>query len=581
MKNKKIIKLLLAFLGIAGFFACSKSFLQVTPQGVLDVTTLSTEKGVNKILLSAYAMLDGHDGGLGIGGQWGCGGSNFCFGSMAGAEANRGSTPGDQGPNMTNAIRHDYSPLNQALEDEWKAYYEGIKRANTALEVLTNVKTISDASRANIKGQARFLRAWYHYQARIIFGKVPYIDEKKDQDLTNHVIQSVPNDHDIFPEILADAKYAYDSLPTIQDARGRINKWTAGAVYGKILMFTKDFATAKTVLADVVANGMTPLGVKFAMLANYDDNFNVAFENSSESVFDFQSSAQDNASARNANWGDNLNEPAAIGGAGFFCPTYFFTNHFKTDALGLPVPFDPSSQAVMDPFGTDPVGGAAAGYTQYAGNVDTRLDWTVGRNGVPFHDWGTFLTTWQRDRTAGPFEGKKIMIRQSQVAAVHDASIWFSSGGTALNIHLMRYSEVLLLLAEADIETNDLVGGFTLINQVRARAQTSRIVVFPSTLGTPVTAPYIVPFVTQAAARSALQLERMLELGMEGHRFFDLVRWGTDVTELNQFYNYEQAIPYQKFGDLSPKPVYVADATHQYYAVPQKEIDLSHGMIKP
>ncbi len=582
MKNKKFAKLLIAFFGIAGFYACSKSFLQVTPQGVLDVRTLSTEKGVNKILLGAYAMLDGEDGGLNIGtGVWGAGASNFVFGSMAGGEANRGSTPGDQGPNMTNALRHESAPLSLSLSDDWKGYYEGIKRTNTVLQVLANVKEISDASKSNITGQARFLRAWYHFQARIIFGRVPYINELTDDSLTNKSILSVANDKEIWPDIIADAQYAYQNLPATQDSKGRINKWTAGALLGKVLMFSKDYSTAKTVLDDVVANGTTSLGVKFALSANYDDNFNLDFENSAETVLDFQASSQDNAGARNANWGDQLNMPAsgATGGAGFFTPTFWFTNQFKTDASGLPVPFGSAeNNVVMDPAGTSSATGAAPGYTQYAGNVDVRLDWTVGRNGVPFLDWGTFLTTWRRDPTAGPFCGKKIMIRQSQVATSHDASIWFVSGGNALNIHLLRFSDILLLDAEAAIEANDLITPFMIVNMVRTRAGTSEKVVFPAIYGVPVTNAYVVPFASQDEARTAVRLERLLELGMEGHRFFDLVRWGIAATDLTNFYNYESAIPYQTNGDLTPKPTYTS-ANQDYYAIPQQQIDLSHGLI--
>jgi hypothetical protein len=344
-------------------------------------------------------------------------------------------------------------------------------------------------------------------------------------------------------------------------------------------MFAKDYATAKTVLAAVVAGGKTPLGVTYDLNTNFDDNFNVDFENSKESVFAFQSSSNDGAGGYNANWGDNLNMPAQIGGAGFFCPTFYFTNSFKTNAAGLPTA-NPQDNVVLDPAGTNGTGGAP-GYTQYAGNVDTRLDWTVGRNGVPFHDWGTYATSWRRDVTAGPFAGKKIMIRQSQVGAVHDAALWFSSGGTSLNINLIRFSDVLLLLAEAEIEGagGSLTNAFNLINRVRARAQNTRLVVFPATYGVPVTKPYTTPFASQAEARTAVRLERLLELGMEGQRFFDLVRWGNATTELTAYYNYENSIPYQLNGDLTPKPTYTGGPRQDYYAIPQQQIDLSHGLI--
>lgn len=572
---KKLAIITTAFIGIAVFYACKKSFLEVTPQGVLDETTLSSEKGINKLLLAAYSMLDGHDGALNLGGEWGSGASNFVFGGMGGGEANKGSDPGDQENNMKNVLRHEYTPTNGALNDRWKALYEGVKRSNTVLQLLTKVGSgVGTDAQKNIAGQARFLRAWYHFQARITYGKVCYMDEIIDVDLALGTIKGVANDVDIFPKIVEDAKFAWENLPASQDAVGRANKWVAGALYGKILMFTKDYATAKTILTDVVNNGTNPLGVKFDLNDNYDDNFNLAFDNNKESVFAFQASSQDNASARNANWGDLLNTPSATGGggAGFYTPTYFFANKFKTDAAGLPVA-NPQNTELFDPF-------AQAGFTRYSGNVDVRLDWTIGRDGVPFYDWGTYLTSWPRDKSAGPYAGKKTMIRQSQVAGTHDASIWFVGGGTALNLNLIRFSDVILLLAEAEIEApgGSLANAFALVNRVRTRAQNSRTVTFTAANGTPLTRAYTVTFASQAAARDAVRLERQLELGMEGHRFFDLVRWGIASTELTAFYNYESPMPYQVL--LKPKPVYDA-AKADYYAIPQQQIDLSNGFIKP
>jgi starch-binding outer membrane protein, SusD/RagB family len=561
-----IAKLLMAFVLIIALYACKKSFLNSEPKGSLDEVTLSTEKGLNKLLVGAYAMLDGHDGGLNIGGEWGSGGSNFLFGGIGGGEANKGSDPGDQGGNMTNVQRHDYTPTNGAFNDRWRTIYEGVKRSNDVINIVPKV-TLTDDVKKNIVGQARILRAWYHFQARITFGKVPYIDEVKAAGLADGTLKGVANDTEIWPNIIADAKYAYENLPAAQDAVGRINKWTAGAIYGKILLFSKDYAGAKTVLTDVINNGTNSLGVKFGLNTNYADNFNIDTDNSKESVFSFQSSSLDNASARNGNWGDLLNLPATgPGGAGFFCPTHFFVNKFKTDANGLPVT-NPNNTQLLDPAGM-------AGFTQYTGNVDRRLDWTIGRNGIPYHDWGTFLTSWQRDPSAGPFGAKKTCIRQSQVGATHDASIWYSAGGTGLNLNLIRFSDVLLMAAEAEIESGTLSNAFTYINLVRSRAKTSAAV--PTAITK--TEPYSAVFPDQATARNVVRLERALELGMEGWQFFDLVRWGIAATELNAYYSYEGAMPYQ----VLLKPVPTFDATkNSYYAIPQAQIDLSNGTLKP
>lgn len=577
MKNKKLNFLLVLTMGLV-LFACKKGFLDAKPQGVLDETTLATEKGVNRLLIAAYAMLDGHDGSFGVvGGEWGSGGSNFVFGSMGGGEANRGSAPGDQASNMVPHLRHEITANAGSNNDRWRAIYEGVKRTNTVMQILPKVDGLTAANRANISGQARFLRGWYHFQARITFGKVPYLDEVIDNQLATGAILGVKNDRDIYPDILADLKFAYENLPSNQDAIGRINKWAAGALYGKVLVYKGDFALAKTVLSDVVTNGKNSLGAAFDLVPSYADNFNVATENNVESVFGFQASAQDNAGARNGNWGDQLNFPAngGIGGAGFFTPTYYFVNQFKTDANGLPVA-NPQNNVVMDPAGQ-------AGLTQYTGNLDTRLDWTIGRNGVPFHDWGTCLTSWQRDATAGPFQGKKGVIRQSQVGSAHDASIWFSAGGNSINMKFIRFSEVLLLLAEAEIEGpgGSLSNAFSLINRVRTRAANSPVVTFPAAFGVPKTGAYTVPFANQAEARRALRLERLLELGMEGHRFFDLVRWGIATTEMNAFYSYEGALPYQALGDLNNPRASYSGAARDFYNIPQRQIDLSNGTLTP
>jgi hypothetical protein len=571
MKNK-VSKILLVSVLIITLAACSKGFLDATPQGVLDQTTLSNAKGINKLLLASYAILDGHDDVLGLGGEWGTSGSNFNYGSVGGGDANKGSDPGDQAPNIATVQRHEVPASNGAINDRWKTLYEGVKRCNIVLQVLANATDVDDAGKKNITGQARFLRAWYHFQARITFGKVPYLDEKIDADLAAGIIPGVANDAEVWPQILADAKFAYENLPTSQDAIGRVNKWTAGALYGKILMFAKDFPTAKTVLTDVVNNGTNSLGVKFDLNDNFDDNFNVDFDNSKESVFAFQSSANDGSSGRNGNWGDALNRPGgAVGGCcGFFNPTYWLTNSFKTDVLGLPVA-SPHNTTVLDPFGQ-------SGYTQYAGNVDTRLDWTVGRGGVPFYDWGTVDATWTRDPSAGPYQPKKNVIRQSQLGRAYESSFWSAAGVTALNINLIRFSDVVLLLAEAEVEGGgSLTNAFNLVNRVRNRAKNSRLVTFPASKGVPKTEPYLVPFATQAEARAAVRLERNLELAMEGHRFFDLVRWGAAVNDINNYFTYESSIPYQVILK-NPKPTYTAAS--DYYPVPQQQIDLSKGLIK-
>lgn len=595
MSAKQIIKFSFTLLLVVVYLSCGKSFLTQDPVGTLDPTTLADEKGVGKILIGAYAMLDNYDPGIEFN-QFGASASNSLFGEIGGTVANKGSDLSDQAGIYTPIERHETDALNQACFDQWNVNSEGIKRTNNVLNLLKHVQVISDESRTNIMAQARFLRAWYHFNARIIFKKFPYIDETTAAQLDSGTIKGVSNQEEIFPKIVEDAKFAYENLPESQDAVGRVNKWSAAAFYGKVLLYTQDYATARTVLNDVIEKGKNPLGVKYTLNTNYSDNFDNDHENSAESIFAFQASVQDNAGAGNSNWGDVLNTPPnAGGGAGFFTPTYYFVNRFKTDANGLPLA-NPNDKALIDLYGQ-----GSAGYTQYVGNVDPRLDWTIGRNGIPYYDWGVVDHTWVRTDvggsepwSSGPFEPKKQSIKQSQVGEAHDGSIWFQGGGVSLNINLIRFADVILMAAEAEAmdPSGSVQKAWELVNMIRARAAATPTVKTyidnsdPSggftniDAGQYKTALYPTVFASRDAAMKAIQLERLLELGMEGLRFFDLVRWGIAGTEMNAFYQYESALPYAKLLRLPSVATYDSPGD-DYYPVPQKEIDLGNGFITP
>ena len=135
-----------------------------------------------------------------------------------------------------------------------------------------------------------------------------------------------------------------------------------------------------------------------------------------------------------------------------------------------------------------------------------------------------------------------------------------------MNFNIIRFADVLLMAAEAEIEAGSLTTALGYINQVRNRAANPAGFVMKA--GTPeanyVIAPYTA-FADKAAATKALRMERMLELATEGHRFFDLVRWGTDVTTLNAYLAYESKYLVTKFGGASYQAclLYTSDAADE------------------
>ena len=213
--------------------------------------------------------------------------------------------------------------------------------------------------------------------------------------------------------------------------------------------------------------------------------------------------------------------------------------------------------------------------------LDPRLDWTVGRRGIPYLDWGPHTgSDWVRDQGyAGPYTPKKQVFQKSQEGQLTEVGNW-TSGWTANGYRLIRYADVLLLLAECEIETGNLGIARDLINQIRNRA--ANAAGFVKNPDGSNAANYVIsqypasgfPFDSKDNALKALRMERKLELGMEGHRYFDLQRWGIVQQELNRILTYERTeLPtlYQSATTVGPEDV--------NFPVPQAQIDLMGGRL--
>ncbi len=221
-------------------------------------------------------------------------------------------------------------------------------------------------------------------------------------------------------------------------------------------MFEHRYADAKPLLEDLIENGVTASGVKYT-LGNYADNFNAETKNKYEAVFSIQMSVNDGADGWNGNVGDVLNYPNGDGPGGccgFFQPSQWLVNHFKTDPVsGLPDPDHFNDVNVKSDEGVE----STELFTPDTGTFDPRLDRTVGRRGVPYLDWGPHAgMKWIRDQGfGGPYAPIKNVFYQSQAGHLGDLSSW-PHGVSANNVNLIRYSDILLWAAEAEVENGDL-----------------------------------------------------------------------------------------------------------------------------
>ena len=564
MKNIKIkIGALVVSTVLMVAVSCSDDFLEIAPPGVLNESQLSTLAGLDAALIAVYSQVNGRANRM-------ASPSNWVWGSIRGGDANKGTDPGDF--NTINPIqRFETDATNQNLLDSWNGLYEGIARANNVLRLLgSKADDVTDADVQRLSSQARFLRGHYYFQLKRNFENVPYVDETVDY---GSGLEDVVNNVEIWPMIEADFKFAAENLAPTQPQVGRVNSWAAKAYLGKVYLYQGKFAEAKSVFDDVISNGVTSGGEKYGLLANYGNLYRGEYDNSLESVWSYQSAAG-TGSVNNANPEFDLNNPynsAAPGVCcGFFAPSFSFVNSFRTNSSGLPLldgSYNSAANAVKNDMGI----AANTPYTIDQGPIDPRVDHTAGRRGIPYIDWQDHPgQSWIRQQSfSGPYSVKKYVYSRTEVGTYQDNSTW-TPGYTGINVHVIRFADVLLMAAEAEVETGGLEKAREYVNMVRTRAMNSKVMKLD---GSGPAANYNVglytsPWSDATAARSAVRFERKIELGMEGHRFFDLVRWGTDAEELNAYLSYDGALLLNALGGAS------YTEKHSILPIPQNQIDL-------
>ena len=558
-KHPLIVGTASLILATVAMYGC-QDFLEKAgqPQGTLNEQTLLNKAGVEGSLIAAYRAVEWNNG---VGGAWGNAASNWVWASVTSDDAYKGSEASDQPPiNDIEAYHWSTADAESYLNQKWRGTYEGVVRSNATLRLLKQIQAkapaeLSTADAAGIEGEALFLRAFYHFEGYRMWGSVPYY---KEDDTDFKKANDTPAD--VITKILADLDAAIAKLgPAPRNGqKGRASQWTAKAYKGRVQMYAGQYAAALITLRDVQANG--PYGLETSF-----DRVWTGFQsaaNGPETIFAYQASNNDGEpNGNDANFGERLNLPHGTSHSsccGFHQPSQNLVNFYRVDAAGLPL-------SISNPANWNASNANFTATTAVA--VDPRLDWTVGRDGVPYKDWGAHSPAWIRAASyGGTYSPKK---NAHEIASGAESSVgWVPSQLNSVNIHLFRYADLLLMLAEAEVEAGSLVNAWNIVNQIRTRAgvraqgcglppsseaaaRAALVAAYPQcasdtriavpindpsiTWATYRVNPYPVPFASQAAAREAVRTERRLELAMEGQRFFDLKRYGTMVADLNAY----------------------------------------------
>jgi len=582
---KKIFKLLsftILLGGLLMIYSCSEEFLTKEPPGVAAGSVIQTPAGVEALLISVYERLqNGSQSMFGAAMT-----SDWTYSGGCSDDAYKGTSAGDQS-NFNLLERYEALPNNPYLENRWNACYDGVARANVALEFLWETQKgktlLSDTRATQVEAELKFLRAWFHFQANKIFEKIPYI--KTPTELGTTLPEQVPNTDPGWDGIEADLTFAIANLPTtkINGEAGRATKYAAEAVKAQAHMYQKEYSAAKPLLDDIINSG------KFSLVSEFYWNFDMTHENNAESIFELQCSTTATATLSVNGSGCNFFQKgaASAGGWGFYQPSQNLFESFQVNAAGLPVLDVASRKALVSDMGK----GGGTDFTPTPELLDPRVDWIIARRGVDFLGWGIMPgNDWIREQNNGGPYGTKIFMHKLSEQSLNLNGTGFYNGK---NYRTYRYASILLWRAEVAVEDNDLALARTYVNMIRSRAKTSTPVMGlctstknltsnPTVDWTKPAANYLInpypgggvyPFDTKANALKAIQEETRLEFACTNHRFFDLRRWGILTSTLNAFI--AQDVKFRTFMQGA-----TFNATEDdYWPLPQTQIDLQKGVL--
>jgi starch-binding outer membrane protein, SusD/RagB family len=572
-------------------YSCQKSFLEQVPQGSTSENVFYNEKGINALLTGAYGMVKGSALWTV---SWGASIQNWTYGSAASDDAYKGSEKTDQIP-VNEIETWTVSTTNNYPAEKWRLNIGmGVNRVNTVLNVIAKTTGLSDATKTELIAEARFLRGMFYFESRLVFGdKVPIIPEDKID-----VAETITNDNPagaVLEFIATDLKFAADNLPATQAEPGRPTKYAAMALLARAYLQDLRYSDAKPLLDAIIASG------KYTLATNYHDNYSIATNNNSESIYEIQSCVNDINESLNGEMGIGLNWPhgSDIGMCcGFHTPSQNLANAFKVDANGLPL-FDTFNN--VDLKNDQGIASEAEFVQDTVTPLDPRIDWTMGRRGIPFLDWGIDRgRDWDRNQPwGGPYmPALKPFFKKSERYTLSTTTGW-QTGINANNYRYIRYAHVLLWRAEVAAFEGDYPTVLNYVNQIRQRAGKQvvmgrvRIFKLPPSVypfGNTGDVDFNVPaanyqigkytsFASKDEAMRAVQWETRLEFATEGMRFFDLRRWDKatvgriDMTAtLNAFARADERIR-----EVMKGAVFTEKA--KYQPVPQTQIDLQPGVL--
>ena len=641
MKIIKYFSATAVMAGLLLIYSCQESFLDITPNGAVDEAVLATYEGVDGLLIGAYSMVDGVAEGLGwesATSGWLFGSIRGMEANKGTDSGDAGS--GNPITTFSETATNPYLDVKwRAVYEGVSRCNSTILTARAAEEK----RTITADEADYFIRQARVLRGFYHFEAWRLWADrtrgtfVPYVDEyTKPSNLTNteDIRPYIMEDLTAGTELPLDMVQVGRFNKTVSQVLLAKAQMQMYGDYTSALTLLTEVEASGTNPAGQKAGLASCYGDIFDI---ENRNCKESIYTVQYSVND-GSGGWNGGWGEVLNFPYKFNESPG-GCCSYYQPTQEFVNSFRTSG-GLPLPDhsynNPGEELLRDqgipacdiweddngdaedksdeymvgddvtiydpagPYadrvyrsltGTDtlpnignnplisPADWELLWVEDNSVEVDPRLDWSVGRRGIPYWDWGVHTgSDWIRDQSyAGPYSPKKQVYKKSQEGKYTEVGNW-TAGWTANGYRMIRYADVLLLKAECEamIPTDDW--GLGEVNAIRSRAANPYGFVKEDD-STTYAANYVISaypsFSSVEEAQEAIMFERKLELGQEGHRYYDLQRWGTVITELNRILDYE------KTTEWGPNMYWNATVGPEdvNFPIPQRQIDESNGKL--
>lgn len=469
------------------------------------------------------------------------------FGDIVSDDALKGGQDINDGADLRELENFKANSDNEILLGYYRAQWQGIQRANLAIDEIptTRIETEGDEAEKQAKyrdrylGEAYFLRGYYYFRLARMFGGMPLIDYVIKS--SNQWAQTRSTMDETLNFAIKDFKRAENLLwekdKYSNEELGRATKGAAQAMLLKANLYRADYlrnagneTEAQKYFAEAAKWGKEVINSRqYSLWPNYLDNFRLANENGRESVFEIQYTEE---------------ATSDYGGEGYTRGTMTtILQRSRSSAFGeAGWGYDRPTQNL---------------YNEYEAG-DARRDETIL---VPTDEQ---IETPAQEIYCGDrmLNRKYAMYNDGANGGIYKLA--HATRSPKNNIQI-RYADVLLMYAEACCETGDLPSAKTALKEVRDRAGLSQFQ-FPYTA---VIQGQTVTFNdNQEDLRKAIRHERRVELAMEGHRWFDLTRWGIAKETMDTYMAGETKEAKELYGTFQK-------GKHELFPIPSKEIDLS------